>query len=194
MTFFNQPLTYPMLQKIISLLRDRKKINSAGNVIPIILVICFTIIFLSGCTAFQKPEDRQEQLLRKGPTQKIFYAKYEALWRAIHQVLKYPIASENQDTGFIETEYVKMMDGFAHPETGKPPTPGTRYRFVFKLIRGKVNGRPSVRLVIDKQIELLKNFFSEPERIPSEGLEELALIYRIERELLLAEALEKEIK
>jgi hypothetical protein len=174
-----------MLRKTIRRLFKRLKILLAA------LGLGLGWILFSGCTAFQKPEDQQELLLKSGPIQKVFFVKYETLWRAVHQVLKYPIAAENQDTGLIETEYVKMADGFIHPVTGKPPTRGTRYRFVFKLIKGKVSGRASVRVVIDKQIELLKNFFSDPERIPSDELEELSLIYRIERELMLTETLEK---
>lgn len=145
----------------------------------------------SGCGLFDKPSTREDQLLKQGPAQRVYFAKYESVWRAIHQVIKYPIASENQDSGIIETEYVKMLDGFLHPETNKPTTPGTRYKYVIKLIKGKLNGRNSVRVVLEKQIELLKNFFSEPERIPSDGLEEKIFFYRIERELLVAEALEK---
>ncbi len=144
-----------------------------------------------GCSLFQAPDNPQERLLKQGPQQKIYFAKYESVWRAVHQVLKYPIASENQDSGLIETEYVKMVDGFLHPETNKPSTQGTRYKYVIKLIKGKVNGRTSVRVVIEKQIEFLKNFFSEPERLPSDGLEEATLFYRIERELVISDGLEK---
>lgn len=167
-------LMFPMLRKITSLV--------------------FVCSLIGGCAAFQRPVDQQEQLLKSGPAQRVYFAKFENLWRAIHQALKYPIASENQDTGIIETEYIKMVDGFLHPETGKPSTRGTRYRFVIKMIKGRVDGRPSVRVVVDKQIELLKNFFSDPERVPSDGLEELALLYRIDRELVISEALEKSNK
>jgi hypothetical protein len=57
--------------------------------------------------------------------------------------------------------------------------------------RGKTDGRESVRVTIDKKMEILRDFFSEPEPLESDGLEEKVIFYRMERDLIINEALKK---
>jgi hypothetical protein len=57
--------------------------------------------------------------------------------------------------------------------------------------KGKTEGRESTRVTIDKRMEILRDFFSEPETIESDGLEEKMIFYRIERELIIQDALKR---
>ncbi|MBC7370005.1 MAG: hypothetical protein H7326_00465, partial [Bdellovibrionaceae bacterium] len=98
---------------------------------------------------------------------------------------------ENQDTGFLETEYIKGVDGFLAPEVAKTPSAGIRYKLVFNFAKGRTEGRESTRVTVEKKIERLRDFFSEPDLIPSDGLEEKVIFYRIEREIVIADALKK---
>ena len=123
--------------------------------------------------------------------QKVYFANYDQVWRAAHAVLKYPIAQENQDTGIIETEYIKGLDGWLPPNEQRPPSSGIRYKLILTFAKGKTEGRESTRVTIDKKMEILRDFFSEPEPIESDGLEEKILFYRIERELIINEALKR---
>ncbi len=123
--------------------------------------------------------------------QRIYFAPFDRVWRASHAVLKYPIANENPDAGHIETEFIKGLDGFLPPEKSKQPSAGLRYKLILNFAKGRTEGRESTRLTIDKKIEVLRDFFSEPESVYSDGLEEKVLFYRIERELVIFEALKK---
>lgn len=156
-----------------------------------IILPVFFIFTLSHCALFERPEDPKEQVLKKAIKQKIFYASYENVWRALHQVIRYPIAAENQDTGIIETEYIKAVDGFQTPEMKKSPSPGLRYKLIFTVARGKQNNRDATRVTMDKKIEILRDFFSEPELMPSDGLEEKVIFYRIDRELAISESIRR---
>ena len=145
---------------------------------------------LFGCSLFDKKPSshvRMEQITK----QKVFFASYDAVWRAAHNVVKYPISQENQDTGLIETEYIKGLDGWLAPGEQRAPSSGIRYRLALTFARGKTEGRESTRLTIDKRMEILRDFFSEPEPMESDGLEEKIIFYRIERELIISEALKK---
>ncbi len=107
-------------------------------------------------------------------------------------IVKYPIASENQDSGVIETEYIKGLDGWIAPgEEKSPPSSGVRYKLTFTFVRGKNDGKESTRVTIEKKMEKLRDFFSESENFESDGLEEKILFYRLERELIITEALKK---
>lgn len=123
--------------------------------------------------------------------QKVFFANYDNVWRAAHSVVKYPIAQENQDTGFLETDYIKAVDGWNAPTSQKTPSSGLRYKLHLTFAKGAANGRSSTRVTIEKKMEILRDFLSDPEPIESDGLEEKILFYRIERELIIMEALKK---
>lgn len=153
-------------------------------------LICF-VLFASGCSLFDVQPDPENAFLRQSIHQKVFFASYDTVWRAAHTSIKYPIAMENQDTGYLETEFIKGIDGFFPPESTKPPSAGIRYKLIFSFARGKTEGRESTRVTIEKKIERLRDFFSEADTLASDGLEEKILFYRIEREIVIAEALKK---
>lgn len=144
-----------------------------------------------GCGLFSKSTDQTAEVIRQSTHQKVFFATYENVWRAAHTVIRYPIASENQDTGLLETEYIKAADGFLPPDRLRPPSSGIRYKINLIFARGKTDGRESTRVTIEKKIERQKDFFSEIEPIESDGLEEKVIFYRMERELVILETLRK---
>lgn len=123
--------------------------------------------------------------------QRVYFASYDSVWRAAHSVLKYPIAQENQDNGVIETEYIKGIDGWLPPDQKNPPSNGIRYKLVLTFAKGHTEGRESTLLTIDKKMEILRDFFSPPEPMESDGLEEKVIFYRIERELIVSDALKR---
>ncbi len=151
------------------------------------LLISSLSFLAGGCaTKIEKPED----VVKKQTKQKVYLAAYDEVWRAAHTALKYPIVNENQDTGLIETDYIKAQDGFMPPDQ-QVPSSGLRYKIVMIFAKGKSQGQESVRLTIDKKVEKLRDFFSEAESFTSDGLEEKVLFYRIERELLISKGLRK---
>ncbi len=155
------------------------------------LIFLHTLLFSTGCALFDHAPDPERGLRKAYSRQRVFYANYDVVWKAAHTVLKYPIAVDNQDNGTIETEYIKAVDGWLPPEVKENPSSGIRYKLIFSFAKGKADGRDSTRITIDKKIEVLKNFFAEPESLESDGLEEKILFYRIERELVINEALKK---
>ncbi len=154
-----------------------------------ISLVCCSLL-LGGCTLFDKPQ-ANENVSPLSFKQRVFFASYDEVWRAAHSIIKYPIAIDNQDTGVIETEFIKGIDGWLPPEVERPPSAGLRYKLTFIFAKGKVNGKESVRVTIEKKNEILKNFFAEPETLESDGLEEKVLFYRLEREIIINEGLRK---
>lgn len=154
-------------------------------------LILTSFIFFSGCALFERQPESPDRIIQNSSKQKIFYANYDNVWRAAHSVIKYTIAVENQDFGILETEYIKGVDGWLPPDQSKPQFSGSRYKLNLIFARGKSDGRDSTRLTIEKKIEVLKDFISEPQSIPSDGLEEEVIFYRIGRELIIQDALKK---
>lgn len=153
-------------------------------------LICILIYGGARCALLQTGPVKPEEVIKKQTRQKIFLSSYDDVWRAAHTAIRYPIVHENQDTGLIETEFIKAQDGFWPPE--KPvPSSGLRYKIVMSFAKGKTQGRESVRVTIDKKIEKLRDFFSDAETMGSDGLEEKVIFYRMERELLISRGLKK---
>ncbi len=152
---------------------------------PLVLISLIASVLI-GCASSTPP-----MLKEKTNYQKIFRFPYESVWRAAQLTLRYPISINNMDTGVLETEWVKQMDGFRPPAQTGPMSSGVRFRIRLLVVQGEINGNPSVKVTAIKSQERLRDFFSEPENLKSDGLEEQLIFYRIERELIIDEALKK---
>lgn len=154
----------------------------------------FTVLILlfltTSCSIFDSKAESVDQIIEKASHQKIFLAPYDQVWKVAHTSLKYTIAAENQDFGTIETDFVKAVDGWIPPYKKKPDNPGARYKLTFTFAKGETNKKESTRVTIEKKIEAFKNIISDTQVIASDGSEEKALFYRMERELIIARAIE----
>lgn len=151
----------------------------------------FLFFVLSGCGLFEPRPESVDKIIEKASRQKIFFASYDLVWKAAHSAIKYTIANENQDYGVIETDFIKAVDGWLPPDQTKPPFKSARYKLTLSFAKGTTNGRNSTRVTIEKKIEIFRDFISETQVMQSDGLEEQSIFYRIEREIVIAQALKK---
>ena len=151
-----------------------------------------TLLFiLSGCGLLEPRPDTADKIIERASQQKIYYSNYDLVWKAAHSAIRYTIANENQDYGVIETDYIKAVDGWLPPDQTRPQYKSARYKLIMGFAKGTTNGKESTRVTIEKKIEVFKDFISETQIVPSDGLEEQSIFYRIERELIIAQALKK---
>lgn len=149
------------------------------------------LLFISGCSLFQPRPDAADKIIEKASKQKIFIAPYDIVWKATHSAIKYTIANENQDYGVIETDYIKSVDGWLPPDQNRPQYNSGRYKLILNFAKTTSQGKESTRISIEKKIEIFKDFISETESVPSDGLEEQSIFYRIEREIIISNALKR---
>lgn len=139
----------------------------------------------------ENQETRVARTIERTVSTRVYYSSYESVWRAAQLALKYPIAINNMDNGMLETDWVRALEGFAPPGQAKLPSSGIRYKITINMVKGRTSGRESVRVNLRKNIERQRDFFSEPEPMVTDGLEENVILYRIERELIIQDALKK---
>lgn len=127
------------------------------------------------------------------PPSRVFSATFDSVWKASLVVLKYSITDQNQETGHIETDFIKPSDGgWTRPDGTSNTSAGIRYKIAMSLVRVQSpNGKVGVKVTIDKKIERIKDFFSDPEMLESDHLEEKSILYRLERELVIEDAIKK---
>lgn len=153
-----------------------------------------SFLFLTSCGLLELQEDkvnkRRSAVL---PPARVFQYSYDSVWRSTLSVLKYSITDQNQETGHIETDYIKPADGgWTRPDGSSNVSAGIRYKIAISLVRVRTeNGKTGVKVTVDKKLERIKDFFSDPESLDSDHLEEKAILYRLERELVIEEALKK---
>ena len=151
-------------------------------------------LLFSACVEEPISTKNADRLVTKNTYQKIYFSSYDSVWRAAQLALHYPIAINNMDNGVLETDWIRAVDGFTPPTAAKPPSQGVRYKIQLNLVKGRIDHRESVRVTIVKKIEKQRDFFSDPENQETDGLEEKVLFYRIERELIIEDALKKASK
>lgn len=151
------------------------------------------LALMSSCASWDTPLTRAEREIRSRTHQRIYFVSFDSVWRAAQLTLKYPIAINNIDEGIIETEWIDSSDGF-EPVHARPELKALQFRIQLLFVRGKSQGKPSVRLTIIKQMRTQKGFFNDSKSLESDGIEEALFFYRTEREITIEEAIKAEAK
>lgn len=118
----------------------------------------------------------------------IFEGSFDDVWRASTVVLEnYTITSANKDAGILQTDWENQRfntDLYENPEI-QPQLEEVRSRLKLKLSKARTNdtGKRAVRIQINKEFEIFKNFYSDWERSPTDGYEEQVVLYRIHQNL-----------
>lgn len=127
-----------------------------------------------------------------GPYSRVFYANYEDVEVALKQsMIRYPQKVDNTEAGIFETDFIRGEARFKPPHKTVTYSPGYRYRLLVRLVRGRAEERPAIKVQITKKVEVIRDFFSDADSLKSDGLEEQVILYRIGRELQLARAISK---
>lgn len=157
--------------------------------LPTLLAALSICSLITGCALFQSTKGAETSF---EPHKQVFAGEFDAVWRATQIVFSsYAIRVNNYDSGLIETE---IIDGFnawtpAHHPDAKPE--GTVYKITARVLKGKSEGKNAHQVSILKTIMRKRDFFSESEKIPSDGLEEKNILYRIGREVTIDRGLQK---
>lgn len=153
----------------------------------LLFLSCLLLIgFNIGCSSLQATNYDKIPVYREH----VFYGTYEKIWKATEKaVSNYSLAANNIESGIIQTDWVRGDRVWSPPDSKKIPNFGMRERITVYLTKGHSQGNPSVKVQVKKELELHKDFVMEPEIIPSDGLEELVILYRLERETEIAHAI-----
>jgi hypothetical protein len=144
-----------------------------------------SLLLIAGCAS----EEVDNQVT--GPITQVYEASYEEVWQALQKTMaSYPIKLNNSDTGQIETDTIRPEKMWQPVHKKKDPSPGLRYTIKAATIKGvKGKDKEAVRLTIEKVVTLERDFFAGAEHVPSDGLEEESIFYRVQREITLQRSL-----
>lgn len=135
-----------------------------------------------------EPTEPDRRLVRED----VYNATFEETWRAAQMAMRgYRMRLVDYDIGLIETEPVKGFDAYRPPHIRKKAPSGLRYTLSTRLIKGSVGKKPLTKVIIDKKVELRRDFFAEAENQMTDGFEESTILYRIGREISINRAVQR---
>jgi len=152
-----------------------------ANSIHILLIyILIAITFNSCMSAYVKSVGGDNDKIHR----KIYIADFDTTWLSVVDVLKsQPMDISNREAGYIRTKWVEntakrnFVESFGNSNLFLK----AQFRLEITLTRGYYNGRPSVKVTVQKQ-QLIQNDVLEGWRsAPSSGIEEKTFLYRIGR-------------
>lgn len=162
------------------------KIQSLSRILALILITSAL-----GCS-FMTEEPERIDIKNPGPKSQTYKSTFPNTWKACLMVLgKYPLKSYDEESGIIETDFIRGEDVWVAPHRKNYVVGGFRYKLNLRVIRGRSGSKNVTKVIITKMPEMQKDFFADAEKIQSDGLEEMSILYRVERELALDHALQK---
>ena len=139
------------------------------------------LMCLAGCASHPRITYNPEKI--PSFLEKTIKGKYEYVFNAAQISLSgYPIAVSDMEAGILKTDIIKGEQMWHPPHLDKREFFGHRYTISIQLL--KIKDKEAVQVTIIKDIEHKKNFFAEYQKVKTDGLEEIALLYRIQRELI----------
>jgi len=158
------------------------------NHITKIIIFCTV---LSSCSSYDKfryiTEDYQVPA-------RIFKSNYDKTWLAVLQtVKKYNLEIKNQAAGIIKTRWedntleLNFSDSFGSNDSIK----AAKFKLIINVVKG-FRGRKEVsKVTIYKRQMLEQDFLQGSKVVPSDGILEKTILYRIGRSLSISQKLEK---
>ncbi|MCB0413499.1 MAG: hypothetical protein KDD50_04145 [Bdellovibrionales bacterium] len=153
-------------------------------------IFIFLALFLVGCAS---GDIKSSSGTDYQPKEQVFSNySYESIWRAVQISLShYPIKVNNMDAGVIETDNISGSIVWTPAHRDSKLNSGLRYTIKVNVIKGRVKNKPVIKVTVHKSVKEQKDFFARSEDLPTDGLEEDTLLYRIKRELKIERAIER---
>lgn len=125
---------------------------------------------------------------------KVFRFDYNQTWLAVLQVMKdYNLEINNQESGIIKTRWtdntleVNFSDSFGSSDAVK----SAKFKIVVNVVKGYRINKEVTKVTVFKRQTVEKDFLQGSKVIPTDGITEKTILYRIERQLQIASKLKR---
>lgn len=149
------------------------------------------ILFFNGCSSYKQFQYVTEDF--EIPS-KVFKADYNQSWQAVLQVVKrYDLALKNQEAGIIKTRWIDntMALNFADSFGGKDSVKAARFKLIINVVKGFRSGQEVSKITVYKRQMVEQDFLQGWKVIPTDGILEETILYRIGRSLSIDQQLKK---
>ena len=144
----------------------------------LIKLICLISVVIS-CTSYEKYKRISEEL--EIPA-KVYKADFNQTWAAVIQVMKrFDLAYTNQESGKLKTRWmdntlqVNFTDSFGSSDAVK----AAEFLLLVNVAEGFSYGRKVTKVTIYKKQRIEQDFLQGWKEVPTDGIQEKTLLYRI---------------
>jgi hypothetical protein len=142
-----------------------------------------TIFLIHSCSSYQQFQFLAEE--HEIPSQ-VFDADYTQTWQAVLQVMRnYNLALQNQEAGVIKTRWedntveLNFADSFGTGDAVR----AARFMLVVNVVKGFRGNREVCRVTVFKRQMVEQDFLQGFKVIPTDGILEKTILYRIGRNI-----------
>lgn len=141
-------------------------------------ILCL-LTFFTTCTSYEKYKKITEEL---EIPMKVYNSDFNQTWAAVIQVMKrFDIAYSNQEAGKIKTRWmdntlqVNFTDSFGSSDAVK----AAEFLLLLNVSEGFSYGRKVTKVTIYKKQRVEQDFLQGWKDVPTDGIQEKTLLYRI---------------
>jgi len=139
----------------------------------------FLIFTLTSCASYEKYKQITEEL--EIPAE-IYRADFNLTWEAVLQVMKkFDVAFQNQEAGKLKTRWmdntlqVNFNDSFGSNDAVK----SAEFKLLVNVAEGFSYGKKVTKVTIYKRQRVERDFLQGWKEVPTDGIQEKTLLYRI---------------
>jgi len=149
------------------------------------------LLIFSSCSSYEQFKYITEEF--EIPSQ-VYRYDYNQTWLAVLQVMKkYNLELTNQEAGIIKTRWedntleVNFADSFGSSDSVK----AARFKLIVNVVKGYRSNREVTKVTVYRRQMIEQDFLQGWKVIPTDGILEKTILYRIERNLKIADRLKK---
>ena len=146
-------------------------------------LVAFLLFALGACASYQQYQQVSEEF--EIPS-KVFKADYNQSWQAVLKYMKkYDLALQNQEAGVIKTRWIdntlemNFIDSFGTSDSVK----AAKFKIVVNIVKGFKGNREVTKITVFKRQMVEPDFLQGYKVLPTDGILEQTILYRIQREI-----------
>ncbi|MCK5882745.1 MAG: hypothetical protein KAG61_03585 [Bacteriovoracaceae bacterium] len=155
------------------------------------LLITCGLILLSSCSSYKQFQYITEEF--EIPA-KIFRSNYDETWQAVIQVMqRFDLALQNQEAGVIKTRWIDNTGdlNFAEAFGGRDSVKSAKFRVLVNVAKGFSGTREVTKVTVHKRQLVEQDFLQGWKEVPTDGIQEQTILYRIARIIKIDRKLKK---
>lgn len=143
--------------------------------------IVLLISLLEGCASYDQFKYITEEY--EIPNQ-VYKADFNQTWQALIQIMKkYDLSLQNQEAGVLKTRWIdntlelNFADSFGSSDAVK----SARFKLIINIVKGFRGTREVAKVTVFKRQMVEHDFLQGWKVVPSDGILEKSILYRIDR-------------
>ncbi len=149
------------------------------------------MLSLSGCASYEQFRYVTEEF--EIPN-KVFVADYAQTWQAVLQIMaKYDLELKNQEAGVVKTRWIDntLEVNFSDSFGGSDSVKAARFKLIINVVKGFRGNREVSKVTVFKRQLKEQDFLQGWKVVPTDGILEQSILYRVERLLAIDKRLKK---